>query len=43
MLNGKASIIFLTIGLIKKKNYKWGNIFFNQNIWGECKNWITFI
>ena len=32
MLNGKATIVLLTVGLIKKKQYKWVNIFQNQNL-----------
>ena len=31
MLNEKAGIGLLIVGLIKKTNYKWVNIFQNQN------------
>ena len=30
MLDGKPSIILLTVGLIKR--HKWGNVFLNQNL-----------
>ena len=32
MLNGKATIVLLTVGLIKVTLYKWVNIFQNQNL-----------
>ena len=32
MLNGKATIVLLTVGLIKMTLYKWVNIFQNQNL-----------
>ena len=32
MLNGKATIVLLTFGLIKNTYYKWVNIFQNQII-----------
>ena len=35
MLNGKAMITLLTVVLIKKTQYKWVNIFQNQNILKE--------
>ena len=31
MLNWKATIVFLTVGSIKKTKGKWVNIFQNQN------------
>ena len=33
MLNGMATIVVLTVGLIKKTKYERGNIFRNQNLW----------
>ena len=35
MLNGKATMILLTVGLIKKTNYKRVNIFQNQYLLEE--------
>ena len=32
MLNGKATIVILTVWLIKKTLCKWVNIFQNQNL-----------
>ena len=32
MLDGKAKIFLLTVGLIKKTQYKWVNIFYHQNL-----------
>ena len=34
-INGMAMIIILATGLIKKTQYKWMNIFLNQNLCGE--------
>ena len=31
MLNGEAARVLLTVGLIKKTQYKWLKIFQNQN------------
>ena len=35
MLNGKDTIILLTVGLIKKAEYKWVNIFKNWNLYEQ--------
>ena len=35
MSNGKAMIIRLTVGLIKKRQYKWVNILGNENLLEE--------
>ena len=35
MLNGKAMIALLTVGLIKKTYYKWVNVFQNRNLQDE--------
>ena len=43
MLNGKAIIILLTVGLIKKTYYKWLNTFLNRDVWGGCVSWIRFL
>ena len=42
MLNGKATIVLLIVGLIKKTDYKSVNIFQNQNLYEEERklNWI---
>ena len=37
MLNGKAPIVYLSVGLIKKTKWKWVNIFQNQNPEGKVK------
>ena len=33
MLNGKAAIVLLTVGLIKKTQYERVNIFLNRELW----------
>ena len=33
MLNGKATIVLLTVGLIKNTKHKWVNILQNQNLY----------
>ena len=37
MLNGKATIVYLTVRLIKKTKRKWVNILQNQNPEGKVK------
>ena len=37
MLNGKAPIVYSSVGLIKKTKWKWVNIFQNQNPEGKVK------
>ena len=37
MLNGKATIVYLTVRLIKKTKCKWVNILQNQNPEGKVK------
>ena len=39
MLNGKAIIIFLIAGFVKKTKYKWVNIFQN---WNLTLDWSTY-
>ena len=35
MINGKTTIGLLIVGLIKKTQYKWVNIFYNWNLQEE--------
>ena len=35
MLNGKPTVVLLAVGLMKKTQYKWPNIFQNRNLQEE--------
>ena len=42
MLNGKAKIVHLIVGLIKKTEYTWVNIS-GTKIFRKSESWIRFV